>query len=802
MAGPITATFSEGNSGQKRSADVVRLVRATLATTMLGERVQMDFYARNGFRFLSVPAWLDPDALAVRCQQFRNLARLDLARARQQSIRTIDDEHLDSETILAAVAKLESPRHRFFSELFWPHVAEADFASIRKATYLGSETLISVFGTQGKTTLARLHNLHARALNYHCFSIQTELEFVDKRMSAPGGHWEKAVAAWREVYGLEEFWAYMNGRVVKLDDPRLKKEDVEKARRELPRLILGIQELFAERYAETGEFPDCLRHLNLIRNSGFPAEIVREATLSAVKRVAGKKLEDLNRRTKQIFAGITKVNRREFEAAAGPLLQEAQGIRDLLVERLQLPDELLEQSAFDDFAEAVKQATASNILYEGAERERNILYSSLFVKRLLVLPLSPLVRRNMEQTIQNDSRILYSTFGMDSGYPQAVECFFLKGAEADPEDSIVIPMHRITQRNVKIDRAKGSAGISVAFDRGKMLIPRSKQAKTAHGSVVQVQVAPSDYTQAQRSVAAELKALESSYLASRADMNRERDAKVRAANEQQAGEQERRARDFSKRVEKANASVARLTAEEQEAIAVEQRALESGKLTVQAKHDSALRAARNERDRKLRGTAGIAGVLKVELPTAALIILALSLKFGFGINPMIAALICAAIVGRGTRVALARIAGGPLREAEGSVARDLSAYHQESERKANDIRADFASKRQQCQVALDSALKEKSEYAEVCAQRLAAIRKRWDDKIESSTHEYEQRARSLRSQLVRSQTVLKQAQQTEFPALKFARAKGYRDGEEPSASDMQFTQAERTQATIMLGRLG
>src|ERR1041385_4832449 len=88
----------------KKFSEVNRLRRATLGPTLLGEPVQLDFYARNGFRFLAVPAWVDSASLTLRAQQFRNIVRLDATRARENAIRTIGDDHLDSETMLSAVA--------------------------------------------------------------------------------------------------------------------------------------------------------------------------------------------------------------------------------------------------------------------------------------------------------------------------------------------------------------------------------------------------------------------------------------------------------------------------------------------------------------------------------------------------------------------------------------------------------------------------------------------------------------------------------------------------------------------------
>src|SRR5580658_11061936 len=105
MAGQPAAIRHEPGGRPKRSPEATRLLRAILTPTLLGERVPMDFYARGGFRLLAVPAWIDSETLAIRCQQFRNRVRLNAAHARHEAIQTISDEHLDTEALSSAVAK-------------------------------------------------------------------------------------------------------------------------------------------------------------------------------------------------------------------------------------------------------------------------------------------------------------------------------------------------------------------------------------------------------------------------------------------------------------------------------------------------------------------------------------------------------------------------------------------------------------------------------------------------------------------------------------------------------------------------
>jgi hypothetical protein len=801
MSGQTAASQLETTRGGTRSAEVVRLLRAPLGPSFLGERVQMDFYARNGFRFLAVPAWLDRASLALRCQQFRNIVRLDATRARRLAIHTIGDEHLDSGTLLSVVARLESPRHRFFAELFWPHVPENEFSGLREAGKLGSAKLIQAFANGGGTGVERAHHVHLRALAHHCIAIELELDFLEKRSAVPEGHWEGAMEAWRELWGLNEFWDYMRGRVEKMDDPRLQREDADKAREELPRLILGPHELLAEKYAGVGNYHECVRHLNLITQSGFPDEIVRAAAWNAVKGVAGAKLEDLCRRVKQDFAAIQdRVGRGDFERVAAPLMQEAKEIHELLVERLELPEALLEQSAFDQFALSVKEYAAKKIKYEGSERERNILYSSLIVKWLLVLPLSPPVRREIEQSIREDDRILYSRFGVDPGaIPEALQCFFLAGAEANPDDSIVIPMYRVTDRKLQVDRLRGSAGVAMSWEAAKLLVPRSKQAKPAHGGTAEIELLPSEMTPHLRTVAAQLKSLVRTHTTAQANLRSQRDAEIQAETARQSADLEARAKGFNARTDEANAAIARLKDAEHQALAAETKQWEARRARIEASHAPLVHAAQTKKAKATKSLSGVRGAATIEVPAGILISLIGSLGFGFGAAAVILALVGAVVIGKIVRSTVNTRAARAVAVAEAGRRQELAAGQKDTETKKKEIARAFAKKREEDESELAAVTKERQHFQEAGRTKVEALRKQWNEKIDTAAADFQQSARLLKSQLVRTGQVKKLAQQSEFPAFQAARKKGFVQGEKPS-SEMNMTANEEAQAMLMLGR--
>ncbi|MCX6619546.1 MAG: hypothetical protein NTY38_00400 [Acidobacteria bacterium] len=182
---------------------------------------------------------------------------------------------------------------------------------------------------------------------------------------------------------------------------------------------------------------------------------------------AGARLEDLTRRTRQALQELAeRTTRARFQTLVSPLLAEARGIP--------------EQSAFDNFAGAVHDAANDKIAYHGPDRERSLLYWSALGARLLELPLSGPLRQRIELSHQDDGRLLYSRFGMSPGsFPDVLRCFFLDGAEADPDESMVLSMYRITERKLELDYARRGAKVRIFWETCQLLIPRSVLARKA-----------------------------------------------------------------------------------------------------------------------------------------------------------------------------------------------------------------------------------------------------------------------------------------------------------------------------------
>ena len=784
-----------------RTAETVRLLRSPLAHTLLGDAVTMDLLARNGFRFLGVPAWVDRAALSSRVQRFRNTSRVDPTLARRESIRTISDSQLDAESVLREVTRLENPRHRFAAELFWPHVGESDFETIQHAGDLGSAEVLRACSASSRVRLDRALRAHARAIAHSCQAIEAELDFLEKLAGPPHGKWEEAIESWRGVWRSEEFWAYLRTRVDALDDPRLLHQDVDRARADLPGVLLGVQELLAERYASDEDYGNCVRHLNLIHESGFGDERIRAATWNAVKKVAGARLEDLQRRAKQTIADLPEDSSRQaFEAAVGPFIREAGDIQRLLSDRLQLPAEFLEQSAFDQFAEQIQKAANKKINYSDDERERNLLYCSMISKRLLSLPLSAGCRRTIEQSIRNDNRILYSTYGIaPADCPEALKCFFIDEADSCPDASLIIRMHRITSRRVEVNHASGSGGVQVHWEKARLLVPRSTLAQQhSNGGRVDIPIPEADYTPRQRESAATLENLEKAHRARQDTLRAAGDAEIRAEEHRRDDEIQAAGTRIGAALTKVRQAVTKESAGEKSQLQAETQRLGVDRKRAESAHEPAIETAKAKATHRKRQVSGVRGVLRIEMPVLCVACLAAWLATsdvgGIAISGALVAVVTGKVVRRMIVSSVDRVVASAERARDVEVAGVVEA----SGKKEKEIRRAAESRRRTLKANGDALEVEKKRIGEAAQKRVDLVRQGVEEKRRQQEVAFAERTKTLRADLVRSVQVKKESQKNQFPACRAAKSKGFKEGTKPSSSDMQMTDAERFEVMMRL----
>jgi len=801
MSGPAKESQPQVAGISISPEQLKRLLSKLLPTTLLGERLPLGFYAQIGFRFLALPAWADETERLSKTQQFSSLIRLDAARVLQGSIRTITDGHLTTEDILALTKRLDEPRFRLVCELFWPHLATPQFEVLRSAKELTDDTVLKMLESGASAATSAIMRKHAFAIVRHCHAINHELQNLMDRKSAVDGLWPKALALWTNVCSDQEFWIYMEERARKQDDPRLKAEDLAQAQKELPAIILGIHELLTDYYFSIDRTDDCIRHLQIIRESGFDKQAVHDSILRAVKRIALSRLDSLMQRSVAAFSDIKDSNRLEkFEAICSPFVQEAVDIQNIIVERLKIPGKYLEESAFDAIVEAIRKGANQQIEYSGGDRERALLYSSLLDKKLLKFPLSGALRHKIEESLREDRRLLYGVFyGSSNDYEDPTSCFFAAGMEADPEESLVIPMYRITNREVQVDRYQGSAGIRVSWNKSSVLIPRSKVAASTKASKFVQEIPIEQYSKEEQEIAARLKAVQRKHQMTLEKLETQLSDQVAHQNALCSAEiGEIRKREGESLVT-AEAQLAEIKKKEDAEFLPIEEAAERDIKKVKISYEAPLKTAREKMEGSALKTTGTSGFLRFRLP--ALVFAYLFTLFGWGKPDVIMIGLALGYLGgfgiaRLFRQLMTRQYESLVNKQEEECNRIL----QEAEVKKNEIRARFEQTRKPARVIVNQVAQQEERIRTAFNEKLAAIQKEFAEKKKAIMAQLASESEPLHKRLTSECEIKPLSRQNDFPVYQHALGRGYKRGTEPSSSEMEMTSSERAEAMIRLQR--
>lgn len=462
--------------------DPVRLLTTPLGVLLLGLELRADVYATNAFRLIGTSANADPGETETALQRFRNVLRLDAEAALRRCIATGYECPLPAQEASGTLGRLHDPRYRLLWELFWPHLDEQSFAPIRAERSIASDRALAHLDSKaGGNGLAGALTRHALAVVHHNRAIAGDLAFGAGKGRWSDDHWRQAIDHWSHVVEADVFWGYMTERAAALDDPRVGAADVQSARRQLPAVLLAWNALFARSFAR--EAADVGRgHLKLIQGAGFDATAKKEALATTVKTLAATRLDPLVQKVQAFVESPGRGTRQAFVKQVEPALAEATAARDQLVEELGLPEDVVEQSEFDRFAEVVLNGLNRKIDYDTDDRVRALLYSLVTTQRMLALPLSTAMRRKLEGGVRSDTEYLYKDVMPKAGSFDHTRCWFMEGERPDPDESIELPVYKIAE--VK--------GDSVQWRSRKVLVPRSRRARLVHDGKLKLEDVPEE----------------------------------------------------------------------------------------------------------------------------------------------------------------------------------------------------------------------------------------------------------------------------------------------------------------------
>ena len=472
---------ARGAGGSRLAAEVSHLLSSPLNSRLLGIDVCGDVYSANGFRLLGVSACVEQQTVVREIGRFRTMAQLKSSSAARPSIQTGYDQRLPIQDPVRSAARLQNPRCRLLCEVFWPHVPADVFARIKAIGCIGSPDVIRALSeaSSGRSGLEAALLEHALAIACHNLAITAELDCIEGRSSQPAG-WDMAISAWNAVLRNECFWKYLEERAARLDDPRVCSEDVKTVRAHLPAIICGFNSLFARAYSQSGDAANCRRHLSLIAAVAAPASASQDVLISTVRMIAISRLDPvIQRANEELIGAAGKLKRNAFNQLCSPILDDAVGVVRYLIDQLGIARDLANTTEFDRLCDIILTAINTKIDYQGDNREKDILYGMLLVKRLLTLPISPHTRRKLEASLRSDRDILYTGFDLPPEM-DPTECWFAEGEPADPDACITYQVYKITSRELQVDVIAGTGGTRVSYESRRVLVPRSARAQAFH----------------------------------------------------------------------------------------------------------------------------------------------------------------------------------------------------------------------------------------------------------------------------------------------------------------------------------
>ncbi|HEX71699.1 MAG TPA: hypothetical protein ENN65_00070 [Candidatus Hydrogenedentes bacterium] len=164
-----------------------RLFSRTFSQRILGERLGMDLYGRNGFRLISISALTDKTETEHAIGKVQGRLRLRLRRKgadpdevlRQTAMGLGYEQYIKLERLLEMLERPREIRRRICDELFWPHVRGRQGAEFEEFGSIASKEIRDYFESSTVASdRAQARRLHALAVAYHNYALAEETAFI------------------------------------------------------------------------------------------------------------------------------------------------------------------------------------------------------------------------------------------------------------------------------------------------------------------------------------------------------------------------------------------------------------------------------------------------------------------------------------------------------------------------------------------------------------------------------------------------------------------------------------------------
>jgi hypothetical protein len=300
-----------------------------------------ELFLRNSFRVLG----LQVDATNRQVTRKAQLTRMQYELGTPGG--TQNDEILpilnipDDFFIQEAVNKLGQPEIRFLEEIFWFWPMAGDINNDNALKALASNNYQDAVNIwldneqQADNKMIATHNL---AVIAHTLALDIE-HIKDCDPSVNGkyemlryNYWKSAYARWQIVISMDEFWRHLTNRMVEIDDPRIKEDDINAMHDLLPYILISTSAFIALKAVERDQHEEASTFLELINGSSFHQEAINESlqhTVAAHIEQVNTAYTNADSEIRQKPASAAEVIRQTIDETAKPY----QVIRTMLPEK-------------------------------------------------------------------------------------------------------------------------------------------------------------------------------------------------------------------------------------------------------------------------------------------------------------------------------------------------------------------------------------------------------------------------------------------------------------------------------------
>jgi len=267
------------------------------ALALLRDSATPELYHRNGFRVLELPVDASTKDVNRRKQMVEMAATNGVALPPGPGRSFPLDPAPDEFTVRDAVQRLGDPERRLVDEFFWfwPH-EQGQSKSDQGLQHLaqGNHERASEIWSQQEANQSVSHvSTHNLAVLHHLLALQCENHARSNGTSVEEQKnieqlWSRAFRRWQKLLGEEGFWSRLTARVREFADPRLTAGTVRRLRSALPAALLSINARLALEAVEQGKKDSAARLVEVIRQSGFPEDAIKDGFRQAVEPVRAR----------------------------------------------------------------------------------------------------------------------------------------------------------------------------------------------------------------------------------------------------------------------------------------------------------------------------------------------------------------------------------------------------------------------------------------------------------------------------------------------------------------------------------